>query len=181
MRHHHETIVELHPNHIPIMFHHPICTGHAYKSHANIYNQLSFIFHTKPYQTHHFKPIIHSIHASYPNHVKLINHRLWFILPIHNHSIHALKCIISPNIWPTSNNKGTTKQAHFSPSSSLRQKGLAQALSVSPRWGTLAWARKLVPTTVPSCNSHTNAILTTQKAFSSTHSSIQTIKSYNSS
>jgi len=38
---------ELRPNHIQFMFNHPICTSHAYESHANIYNQPPINFHSK--------------------------------------------------------------------------------------------------------------------------------------
>jgi len=51
LRHHPEIpprdFKELRPNHIQFMFNHPICTRHAYQSHANIYNQPPINFHSK--------------------------------------------------------------------------------------------------------------------------------------
>ena len=51
LRHHPEIsprdFKELHPNHIQFMFNHPIGIGHAYESHANVYNQPPINFHSK--------------------------------------------------------------------------------------------------------------------------------------
>jgi len=54
----------------------------------------------------------------------------------------------------------------------IRKKSLGEPLLVSPGRGMLAWARKLVPATVPSCSNHPNTTPKAKTAFSSTHGSI---------
>ena len=45
-------LMELRPNHIPMIFNQPSNIYHAHKSHANLYNQSSFIFHVESIPTH---------------------------------------------------------------------------------------------------------------------------------
>ena len=79
------------------------------------------------YQTHHFNSMNHLIQLSYSHHVKthksqLIHH------PIHKgHSVHNLKDNTHTSILSTFGIKEKSRPATFSPSFSLRKKGLAQA------------------------------------------------------
>jgi len=79
------------------------------------------------YQTHHSDSMNHLIHISYSHHVKthksqLIHH------PIHKgHSVHILKGNTHTSILSTWKSRKTSRPTTFSPSFSLRPKGLAQA------------------------------------------------------
>jgi len=104
-------------------------TYHAYQSHAKLYNQPSFIFHTK-------------------NHTKLIILNPWTNSIHAHHSFHAFNILIHPNMWQTYKDRGENRtNTHSRPTPrsgrkvSLRREG-AQAssfrLSESSKRGTMA-------------------------------------------